>query len=100
MKWPLLIAINYINPTERMAAMLEEIGDDLPRFLLYLLLLPTRRMPQVISKAVCTSNRISLLHDRLLLPTQNPKILAHAVGSIRDQVQGEDEEDPAPPNLR
>jgi len=33
-KWLLLIAMNYINLTQRIAAMLEEIGDNLPRCLL------------------------------------------------------------------
>src|SRR5277367_5723000 len=40
MKWLLLMAMNYINLTQRIADMLEEIGDNLPRFLLYQQLLP------------------------------------------------------------
>jgi hypothetical protein len=50
MKCLLLIAVNYINLTQWIAVMLEEIGDNLPRFLLYQRLLPTNRMSQVISK--------------------------------------------------
>jgi hypothetical protein len=50
MKWLLLIAMNYISLAQRIADMLEEIGDNLPRFLLYQRLLPTSRMSQVISK--------------------------------------------------
>ena len=49
-KWLLLIAMNYINLTMRVADMLEEIGDNIPHFLLYQRLLPTIRMSQVISK--------------------------------------------------
>jgi hypothetical protein len=49
-KWLLLIAMNYISLAQRIADMLEEIGDNLPRFLLYQQLLPTSRMSQVISK--------------------------------------------------
>jgi hypothetical protein len=43
-------SMNYINLTQRIADMLEEIGDNLPRFVLYQRLLPTTRMSQVISK--------------------------------------------------
>ena len=49
-KWLLLIAMSYINLTKGVADMLEEIGDNLPRFLPYQRLLPTIRMSQVISK--------------------------------------------------
>jgi hypothetical protein len=49
-KWLLLVAMNYINLTQRIAAMLEEIGDNLPRFLLYQQLWPTSRMSKVLSK--------------------------------------------------
>jgi hypothetical protein len=79
--------------------MLEEIGDNLPRFLLYQRLLSTSRMSQVVSKLYAAMIEFLQLHDRLLPPTQNPKVLPHVVGSIRHQVQGDHGEDPAPPSL-
>jgi hypothetical protein len=49
-KWLLQVCINYYDLLERLSTMLEEIGQNLPRILLYQQLLPTSRMSKIISQ--------------------------------------------------
>jgi hypothetical protein len=49
-KWLLRISMDYYNLLERLSIMLEEIGHNLPRILLYQQILPTSRMSDIISQ--------------------------------------------------
>lgn len=49
-KWLLQVTMNYFRLLKRLSTMLEEIGDNLPRFMLYERILPTNHMFRIISK--------------------------------------------------
>jgi hypothetical protein len=50
MRWLLQVTMNYFKLLRRLSVMLEEIGDNLPRFMLYERIFSTDHMSRIISK--------------------------------------------------